>query len=276
MNTFADKSWEVYDLQEIDSFKEIEMSNSLFDGKRLILSEISGKDSIAASIIAAKNCDFDILIPSIVLTGTEYGDWNSINFNIKVLKNVIDQNHGKDIYNPIIIYDLKLWNLLNARYTSKIVDKFGFYTPCIGCHLYVHILRVLIAEKLGITNIISGERISHGGKQKINQLEYVLDTYKKLLEKFDINLYMPLKYYNSNNEIQNIVGQGWSNSPSQLGCVLAGNYCDVNDNIDIKDSLIERYCDLFIYPVGEELLVNILSGKSKNYNEIICNVLQTL
>jgi hypothetical protein len=269
---FENSSLNVYDLHEIDSFDKIKLPYNL-SNKNLMLCEIAGRDSIAASIMAAKNCDFDVLIPSIVFTGPEYGDLNSIMYNLDYLNKIINQNNNVKLEKSTVIYDLKLWNLMNARYTSEIIDKFGFYSPCIGCHIYTHILRVPIAKKLGIPTIITGERIDHNGKQKINQLEYVLDTYKKVLNDFGINLYMPLKNIGSNDEIQNIVGGKWSNSSSQLECVMSGNYCDVNDNINIEKSLIKRYCDRFIYPLGKELLNDFLYDKTKNYNEIINNIL---
>ncbi|MFZ3168580.1 MAG: hypothetical protein WA130_13270 [Candidatus Methanoperedens sp.] len=239
-----------------------------------MLSEISGRDSVAATLLTIKNCDFKGLIPTIVLTGTEYGNLNCFDYNIGYIKT--HQNSGKKIYDPIIIYDLKLWNSLNAKYMSEIINKFGFYSPCIGCHLYTHILRVPIAKKLGIKNIITGERINHNGKQKINQLEYVLNTYNKILKIFNVNLYAPLKFYNSDDEIKQIIGEKWSESPAQLECVLSGNYCDKNENITITTNLIEKYCDDFIYPVGKELLDSILFGKSKDYNKIVSDILQKI
>ncbi|MCF8037391.1 MAG: hypothetical protein K9K62_11005, partial [Desulfobacteraceae bacterium] len=45
----------------------------------------------------------------------------------------------------------------------------GHYTPCTGCHLYLHAVRIPLARMLGNVPIIGGERESHSGKVKVNQ-----------------------------------------------------------------------------------------------------------
>lgn len=132
--------------------------------------DVQGRDSFAAAILGFQEYGIRRVVPVIVYVPVQYGDWYALLNNVKLLKKVIEKRFGGIVYQPIVIGDPTYWWILNGRYVSEIIRKFGFYSPCLNCHLYIHSMRGFLAKAIGYTTIISGERESHGGKYKINQL----------------------------------------------------------------------------------------------------------
>jgi hypothetical protein len=225
--------------------------------KHSAIAEIAGRDSIAAVIRACEMHHLKAILPTIAYTGTEYGNWNFPFEKIMILKEKL-RNSGIKIYKPIILGSPIFWWTLCGRYSTHFFKKFGFYSHCIGCHLYFHAIRVPLAKKLKCKLIIAGERESHDGKIKINQVKPALDAYINFLKKFDIELFLPLRNMESGTDIETIIGHHWEEGEQQLECVLSKNYREADDSVIFHEESIIRYFDEYAFKTVEESIKKYL------------------
>jgi len=196
------------------------------------IADISGNDSIAALIKVAEENPSAIIIPSIVELACEYGDKDQFS---KVLKK-LDENFSHRIMPGIISETNDLWKAIVVNNIQESVKLYGFYSPCITCHLVFHIIRIKIANFLNIKNVVSGERELHSNKEKINQVDFVLDFYNSLYNSMGIIHHLPLRYINDNNEVNKIL-EKYNSVSVQLNCLFAGNYYrkeTIEFNVDKK------------------------------------------
>ncbi|WP_456472596.1 hypothetical protein [Methanocaldococcus sp.] len=230
----------------------------------IAIGEFSGRDSVAAIIKAME--DVDTVLPIVVFIGTDYGDvnifyknWEFTNKRIKVV-----YGDNKILLPLTFMFEPELWRALNGRFLYLINKKFGFYTPCIGCHAYLRIMRIPIAKHLGEI-IISGERVYHNGDFKVDQVEEVLNTYKKICEKFNVKLLYPIKYVKDNKEIKKILGDNWEQGKRQFKCVFSGNYRDKDGKVIYEREKIIKFLEDFIYPASIKILEE---GYNNNFRYI--------
>lgn len=240
--------------------------------QNLAIGEIAGRDSIAAIIKAAEQEDIDVVLPTIVYTGTEYGDRDVLKSNVKYLRQRL-QYLGKSVLAPVTLGDPALWHALNGRFLSVLLKKFGFYSPCLGCHLYMHLVRVPLAKKLGCTKIVGGEREAHEGRLKINQVPMALDAYIEVLSCAGIELILPVRKIDSNEKIKAIVGSAWEQGEKQLKCVFSGNYRTLGGSVDYDEDALRRYFDEFAIPAGKKILQVWEAGAEIDYVELVGGVL---
>ena len=88
----------------------------------IFIAEIAGKDSIASVRKFMKENRGATIIPTIVYTGTEYGDRKSYYNSIEFLKSFAEED-GVDFADTIEISDGPLWNLICAKYQYLINKK---------------------------------------------------------------------------------------------------------------------------------------------------------
>lgn len=222
--------------------------------KGLAIGEVAGRDSAAAIIKAASFDSIGAILPTLVYTGTEYGSWKLVFENVDVIKGEVETQHKKRFYEALLLGDPELWWALNGRFISVLQQRFGFYSPCFGCHLYMHLVRVPLAKELKCNKIISGERIKHDQKIKINQTAMVLDAYRDILDYAGIELIFPVREIASGSEINALVGGHWEEGDKQLKCVLRGNYRSLCDEVVYGKDEVRRYLNEFIMPVGRKVL----------------------
>ena len=229
--------------------------------KNVAIVEIAGRDSIAAAIRACEIRSVEAIVPTIAYTGTEYGNWKAPFKGIKVLKDKLQKKNIK-VYNSIILGSPKFWWALCGRYMTYLLKKFGFYSHCLGCHLYFHAVRIPLAKKLHSNLVIGGERESHDERIKINQIGIALDAYRAFLKKFDIELFLPLRHVKSGKEIESIIGKHWDEGDRQLECVLSRNYQEMDGSVLLNEDAIKRFFDEFALNKAEETIKSFLGGKS--------------
>jgi hypothetical protein len=231
----------------------------------LAIVEIAGRDSVAAAIKGAEEGGFTDLLPTYVYTGTEHGPWSSLAAAVGRLAERLPEIK---IHDFIVIGSPNFWRALNGRYISELIDNYRFYTPCVGCHLYLHSVRIPIALTLGKIPIISGERESHNGDIKINQIPEALDGYQRLSEDFEMKLIFPLRHISKGDRIEEILGFHWEEGKDQLGCVLSGNYRKVkrNDSVDKED--LVKYLNEFAIPCSKRIIEYYIAGQIPNHEEI--------
>ena len=142
---------------------------------------------------------------------------------------------------------------------AHLFRKFVFFSPCVGCHLYFHAIRIPLAKKLNCNLVIGGERESHNGKIKVNQIGAALDAYILFLEQFGIELFLPLRAVKSGKDIETIIGQHWDEGEQQLECVLSKNYREADDSVIFDKESIVRYFDEFAFKTAEESINKFFS-----------------
>jgi hypothetical protein len=204
--------------------------------------EVAGRDSLAAALRAAAEADHDLFLPAVAYTGTEFGEWRIPFEKIEHLKERLrGVGAGVEVLAPVVMGAPELWRLLCGRYVLAQYRRFGFYTPCIGCHVYLHALRVPLAKMTGCRVVVAGERESHDGVVKLNQIPTALDAYVELLARFDVELSLPLRHVSSGAEIGEIVGTDRRESEGQLGCVLSQNYRDADGAVPYDEEAVNAY-----------------------------------
>lgn len=148
----------------------------------------------------------------------------------------------------------ELWAALNGRYISSIYKEYGIYSPCLACHLYMHLCRVPLSLALNNIPIISGERNTHQGQIKLSQTPHAIDAYIEILSYAGIDLLMPIRHMEDNLQIENIVGEDWKQGERQLTCVFSGNYYNLDKEVFIDEILYKRYLEEFLVPSGKAII----------------------
>lgn len=236
-----------------------------------VIGEFAGRDSVAAIIKAAQNDSINKILPIASFSPTEYGNFKSLETNYEMMVTRIKDlyGHKKTIF-PLIYYsNFDLWSIINGRFVDSIIKKYGLYSPCIGCHAYLHLIRALIAVKLG-KKVICGERESHDGRIKINQSSHSIDTYIKIAKHFNVELLTPIRNMKNGSEVEELIGWNWQEGKDHQSCAYSGNYSDINGKVSYMENTMKDYLDNYIYPVctmlGKFILENEHATKEDMMN----------
>lgn len=237
--------------------------------ENVIIAEIAGKDSISAinRFIHKRIDDIYIIVPTIVYTGTEYGRIDTYNESIEYLKRVSGPNIRFD--NTHVIRDEKLWNKLNAKYQYLINRKYNFYTPCIMCHFYAHLLRIPLYLEMSAVGLLTGERLSHDGKLKINQHKLVLKYFRDLFVEKDIKFIQPNLKISNTKFIDNVISDKTIiKQANDVKCIMSNNLYGFSLESPEALSYIERYMTEFFLPLGDYCITNMVKNKQVNLFEL--------
>ena len=181
-----------------------------FDSLKICAAALSGRDSVAAILNTIRSREFSAIVPIIISVPTEFGDHGLRLETVKKLRKYSEDRfdqYNSLVTHPIIVNDVGLWGKINSGSNLlEIQKKFDAYTPCVGCHLYVHAMRCHIAKDLGFKHVISGDRESHAGVIKLNQLPNVLDAFQSFVqEEYGTTLSFPLKHIKDVKDINDIL-----------------------------------------------------------------------
>lgn len=245
---------------------------SVYDPKTVI-GEFSGRDSVAAILKMLGDETINHILPIATFAGTEYGDFDGLYENYIKMLDIVKQRYGdeKKIYDLLEFNDEKLWAIMAGRVQSLVNSKYGVISPCIPCHLYFHLTKVEFAKVLSGT-IISGERESHDGRIKVNQLDVSLNAYVKIIEKTGCNLVMPLRKMTAGHQVEELIGWDWQEGKDHPKCVLSGNYRDQNGKAVYDEVMTEKYIEAFLVPMGSLIGKWLLSG-TRDYKKLEKEVL---
>jgi hypothetical protein len=245
----------------ISDFPDWMLSPSAVDEIRategVAIAEIAGRDSIAAVMRACELQPIKAVVPTIAYTGTEYGRWKTPFEKTDLVKERLERNSIK-VFDPIVVGSPRMWWILCGKDTAHLNQQFGFLPHCVGCHLYFHAIRIPLAKKLRSNLIIGGERESHDGKIKINQIKVSLDAYQFFLKKFGIELFLPLRHITSGEEIETIIGMQWDEGGQQLECVLSKNYRQRDGSVIVNEESIKRFFYEFAFDTAEKTIQEYL------------------
>lgn len=236
----------------------------------LAVVEIAGRDSIAAAIKSVKKKGFTDLLPTYAYTGTEHGPWSAVEEAVNRLSRCLPDVR---VHNLIVLGSPGFWRALNGRFISELISRYGFYTPCVGCHVYLHSVRIPIALTLGRMPVISGERERHDGAVKINQISEALNFYQNLADNFGVRLLLPLRNVAEGKYIEDILEFAWKQGEEQMGCVLSGNYRRLNSSINITTRQIQRYLKEFAWPCATKIIEDYVANRIPKHLEIAARIL---
>jgi hypothetical protein len=266
---YLDKPESVINLpQWLLSREDIEAYRSM---SGLAIIEIAGRDSIAAAIKAVEELGFTELLPTYVYTGTEYGPWASVDNAVARLSARLP---AVRVHSLLILGSPGYWRALNGRYVQELISTFGYYTPCIGCHLYLHTARIPLSVTLGNVPIISGERERHDGAVKLNQIAEALDVYQDVSNRFEVPLLLPLRHVDEGRRITDILGFSWRQGKEQLGCTLSGNYRLFDGSLDVSPGQVSIFLEWFGKPAAIEVIASYLNHRVPDHLEIVRKILK--
>ncbi len=208
------------------------------------LVEIAGRDSIAAALEAPRIEALEAILPTIAYTGTEYGNWRELLLNVDFLRERLKDLHV-EVFPPVVQGAPAFWWKLCGERLGQHFAKYGLYSPCVGCHLYLHALRIPLAQKLNCRLIVAGSREFHDQRPKVNQTARVLDAYQDFAAKFGMTLLFPLRHVKSGRQIEAILGKNWREGDLQLKCVLSRNYAGQAYHPDLAQEKAIQYLKEF-------------------------------
>jgi hypothetical protein len=236
----------------------------------VVIAEISGADSIAAALRFADEHPGRTLVPTYVATGTEFGSFDPIRANVDFLTDELARREAPAPHSLVRLGEPTLWRALNGRPARTLAGLFGAYLPCVGCHLYLRLMRVRLARELGADTVVAGEREHHGDLVKANQLPEVLDAYVDVLAHAGLALALPLRHVADGAEIAALLGERWPGGSPQLECVLSGNERGL-DGTRVSE-LPPRFVDGYMRPVGIALVDEMTRGGS-DWDAVVATVL---
>lgn len=236
----------------------------MLDKMNTYIAEIAGKDSIAAVHMFIRTHANSKIIPSIVYTRTEYGGFESYFHSLKYLKK-FGNSYGIDFKEIHYLYNEKLWNIICVKYQYQLHEKYGFYTPCIMCHLFTHLMRIPSCYNYGTTGIITGERFFHSSKIKINQHPLTVECFKKVMDYSGIGLIQPLLDIADTNIIDKEIGDiDIILHANDTKCILSGNL----HGYVIDEEMLKIFLDDYVYKIGIYIVDRFKSKKDINYEEL--------
>jgi len=238
------------------------------------LVEIAGRDSVAAAVLAASS-SYDILIPTVVYTGTEYGNWEVVLENTRLLRDLLRDREGVvEVEEPVLLGSPRWWHAAGGRFARVLEERYRFSTTCVACHMYFHAARVPFAREIGATAVVAGERLVHGKRLKLNQVGAALDSYIAVLERAGVVLDLPLKDTEDSSHVEELVGP-WGESEKQMRCVLESNYRDMSGEFGVTENELDAYLEEFLEPVFSRVLSEFNDGGTPDYLAVVEDILRT-
>jgi len=233
----------------------------------LAVAEIAGRDSVAATVAAVRQRGFATVLPTAAYTGTEFGDEGTPERAAAMLAGIL----GDDVtVLPMArVGSPALWAALNGRFAAVLRERFGIHSPCLACHLYMHLCRVPLSWALGNVPVVAGERDSHGGRVKLSQMPLGIDACVRVLARAGVELLEPIRHVHEADDIVALVGTGWEQGAKQLGCVLGGNYTDLDGDVAPDEVAYARFVRGFLEPAGAAIVEAWLTDAEPDYEAIV-------
>ncbi len=222
------------------------------------LVELAGRDSVAAALALAGQGHIKRLVPCYAYTGSEYGAFAEVERAWRRLRGLAPA--GVEVTPLLLMGSPRFWRALNGRFLAELVRRFGLVPVCVGCHLYLHALRIPLARSLGAP-VIAGERERHDGRIKLNQVAPALDAYAGLCAEFGVELLLPLRQVADGGRVVEILGLDWPEGGEQLGCALSGNYVCIDGDVDWDPGRLAAYLEGFALPLARRVVAAWLAGR---------------
>lgn len=231
---------------------------------------LAGRDSVAAILQALLDDEsITTIVPTSVGTGTEYGDATVVAEARTFLLQRIDELRAEEkLARSIEVLEVRrfaspeIWASLNGAPASTLQELFGMNSPCLACHLYLHLARIPLCLDLGATKLISGERDTHDGRIKLSQTIDSIDAEERIIARAGVTFICPLRTV-CGEEISALV-PGWKEGARQLKCVHSKNYLLPDGTVAYDQQMHQAYIEEFFEPAGIDIVDSWL--KAKNYS----------
>jgi hypothetical protein len=235
------------------------------------VAEIAGRDSIAAAVSAVREHGFSALLPVWAATGTTWGDEHAPDRAVAHLARLLGTE--VEVFPLLGVGSPTLWAALNGRFASVIADRYHLRSPCLACHLYVHLARVPLARAIGGVPVIAGEREAHGSRLKLSQTALGIDACTRVLARAGVALLEPLRHVRDSDTIVEIVGADWPADSRQICCVHAGNYLGLDGSLSYDELAYARWVHGFLEPVGSAIVEAWRDTAEPDYESIVRGIL---
>jgi hypothetical protein len=212
-----------------------------------LIAQIAGRDSVAAAVAAVRDRGFTSVLPTIAFTGTETGDFEAPRRAVETLRLLLTDE--APVLEPITVSNPELWRAMNACCEMAIQQRYGVSSPCLACHLYLHLLRVPISWDHDDAPVCSGERETHDGRIKLSQTSASIDAATRVLAYAGVELLEPVRAM-SGDDVAVLAGDGWAQGARQLRCEYSGNYVGPDGTVRYEEDGYARYLAEFFEPVG--------------------------
>jgi hypothetical protein len=224
--------------------------------KPIVLTDFAGRDSVAAAMAYLEDNPSGTLVPVGDMVPTRFGDWSVYESNWVGLRDQVAKRFPDVVVVPwFAMEDVDAWRLLNGRYINALIARFGFFTPCLGCHLHFYMMRTVLAEVLGATVLLSGEKEVHRhGRRKANQTEEAVQAYRRFSDSHGVDQRFPIHKVASEQEMARLLGDGWKEGERQLPCVMSGNDRSPGGTLLMTPNQVAEYMDHFAVPLATELV----------------------
>lgn len=223
--------------------------------KPLVLADFAGRDSVAAAMAWLADNEVGTILPVGDVVPTRYGDWSVYQENWLRMRDQIHARHPEVLVAPwFVLEDVDAWRLLNGRYLNEIVRAFGFFTPCLGCHLHFYAMRAVIGEAIGAKILLSGEKELHGKKRKANQTNEAIEAYASFSRAHGVDQRFPIHQVRSEAEINRLLADGWREGERQLQCVMSGNDQGFDGSPVMTSDQIRSYMQDFAVPIATRII----------------------
>ena len=217
----------------------------------LAIMDFAGRDSVAAAVAWLSENSVGTVLPVGDVVPTRFGDWSVYDDNWTRLRDELARRFPSVLLAPwFVLEDGVAWRYLNARYISELVRLFGFYSPCLGCHLHFYAMRAVLAKAVGATVLVSGEKELHGRKRKANQTHEAVDGYRALSKEYGIDHRFPVHHVTSEEEILRLVGDAWREGERELKCAMSGNDQSTDGTLLISREQIRAFMHGFAVPMA--------------------------
>lgn len=244
---------------EITRFFPNGLSDDLEGRENVAVAEIADRDSVAAVLKVMKEGEIKEILPIADIIPPEHGNIRK-GFNQVFWLKEKAKKYNVKIYDLMFIESYDLYSTLAARYSRELINRYGFYTPCIACHMYFHTIRVPIVKALGGTQIIGGERNSHDGRLKPSQIPIAIDYYKKAVGMLGGNLVLPLRDIVDTNEIIKLT---YDDHP-QLSCMFKETYGGLPESIMRDEERLKGFLEEFALPLTLDLIGVMVRKENPN------------
>lgn len=224
----------------------------------LVIAEVAGRDSVAAMVAYAADHPHTTFLPTVVATGTEYGDFSAPDRAVEIARSLLRESR---VLGVVRLADPTLWAALNGRLGAVLAARYPGWSPCAACHLYVHLARAPLSFALGSAPIVTGERDTHDGRYKLSQTPDSIDASISVLGEFGIELIEPIRHLAAGSDIERLVGPGWDEGAQQLSCVHSGSFKDAEGRFEYDAEHWLPYLEEFYVPAARAILRVMASGE---------------
>lgn len=234
------------------------------------IAALAGRDSIAATIAAVRAHGFDVIVPTVVLTGTERGDATAPLQAIEIARSALA--HQATLLEPVWLTSPALFSALNVRFARTLAARYASWCVCSACHLYVNLCRLPLSRMLGGVPVVAGDRDSHDGRIKPSQTPEVIDGMISVFAHAGVELLEPLRTLTS-GQIEALLGVEWAEGDQQFSCEFSGA-AEVRAAAARYDSAEQRrFADEYLVGAGSAIADGWLQTAEPDYEAIVAGAL---